>query len=175
MDEPPSDASAPDQRQLKALWEALQRASKRDKPPSQLLSEFAGGIADVVSTDDDGSINKYDLLCPRKECGSVILKKGVAMLAERPSVQLEPTDAERHELLPALPEAPEGMEWWLISPSPMAFENIGFSRPVSSPSSQGTHLKLLACAECDLGPLGWSVEGGREFWLASTRVGYQLT
>ena len=37
----------------------------------------------------------------------------------------------------------------------------------------GKKLKLLACAECDLGPLGWSEEGGTEFWLACSRVGYR--
>jgi hypothetical protein len=37
----------------------------------------------------------------------------------------------------------------------------------------GKKLKLLACAECDLGPLGWSEEGGTEFWLTCSRVGYR--
>ena len=36
----------------------------------------------------------------------------------------------------------------------------------------GQQLKLLACAECDLGPLGWSEEGGSEYWLACSRVSY---
>jgi len=35
-------------------------------------------------------------------------------------------------------------------------------------------LKLLACAECDLGPLGWSEEGGSEYWLACSRVRYGI-
>ena len=35
----------------------------------------------------------------------------------------------------------------------------------------GKQLKLLACGECELGPLGWS-EGGSEYWLACSRVGY---
>lgn len=88
MDLPSSDATALDQRQLNGLWDALQRAPRsRERPPSQLLSEFANGIADVVST-DDGSVNKYDLLCPRKQCGSVILKKGVATMVEKPSMQV---------------------------------------------------------------------------------------
>lgn len=74
----------------------------------------------------------------------------------------------------------------------MAFENIGFTHPVQpltnsgislcllNPSLKvhyciffaGRRLKLLACAECDLGPLGWSEEGGSEYWLACSRVGY---
>ncbi len=87
MDLPSSDATVPNQQQLNELWGALQRASSREKPPSQLLSEFANGIADVVST-DDGSVNKYDLLCPRKQCGSIILKKGVATMVEKPSVEV---------------------------------------------------------------------------------------
>ena len=88
MDLPSSDATALDQRQLNGLWDALQRAPRsKESPPSRLLSEFANGIADVVST-DDGSANKYDLLCPRRQCGSIILKKGVATMVEKPSIQV---------------------------------------------------------------------------------------
>lgn len=54
----------------------------------------------------------------------------------------------------------------------MAFENVAFSRTVSS---SGKNLKLLACAECELGPLGWCAEGGSEFWLVADRVGYRAT
>lgn len=43
---------------------------------------------------------------------------------------------ESHPLLTALPSPPALTQWWLITPSPMEFENIGFSRPVpSSPAS----------------------------------------
>lgn len=55
----------------------------------------------------------------------------------------------------------------------MAFENIGFSRAVSSSTPAAPRMKFLACAECDLGALGWSQEGGSEFWLAVSRVGYR--
>ena len=43
---------------------------------------------------------------------------------------------------------------------------------INRDNHSGLKLKLLACAECDLGPLGWCEEGGKEFWLACTRVGY---
>ena len=75
----------------------------------------------------------------------------------------------------------------------MTFENIGFSRPVHSAgmaplsgfyiyiqmsyvllhTAPGKTFKLLSCAECDLGPLGWT-EGEPEFWLACGRVGYRV-
>jgi guanine nucleotide exchange factor len=35
-------------------------------------------------------------------------------------------------------------------------------------------LKLLACAECDLGPVGWCEPGGNEFWVACQRVRYKV-
>jgi len=62
----------------------------------------------------------------------------------------------------------------------MVFENIGFSKtlPTDGPSaglSDGSRLaKLLTCAECDLGPLGWVEEGpnGTAYWLVANRVGY---
>jgi hypothetical protein len=87
MDLPSSDPTVPNQQQLNDLWSALQRASSRERSPSQLLSDFANGIADVIST-DNGSVNKYDLLCPRKQCGSIILKKGVATMVEKASIEV---------------------------------------------------------------------------------------
>lgn len=61
----------------------------------------------------------------------------------------------------------------------MAFENIGYSRPstVSLPPQApgvelGKKVKWLICAECDLGPIGWSFEGGEESWLSADRVRY---
>jgi hypothetical protein len=74
----------------------------------------------------------------------------------------------------------------------MQFENIGFTRPmqfegqhntdssficpnntIGTPAATDRKLKLLICAECDLGPLGWCEERGTEFWLACSRVGYR--
>eukprot|EP00918_Siedleckia_nematoides_P041072 GHVU01089138.1.p1 GENE.GHVU01089138.1~~GHVU01089138.1.p1 ORF type:complete len:170 (+),score=8.41 GHVU01089138.1:30-539(+) len=154
------------------LWEALQASSSTSRPSPKLLPSFPVGIADVS---DATTANKYDLLCPRSGCGSTILKKGVAKLVQRESLQIEPSDIPPHPTLPPLPSSSESMHWWLITPSPMEFENIGFSHPVESLplTSSGKKLKLLACAECDLGPLGWSEEGGTEFWLACSRIGYR--
>ena len=33
-------------------------------------------------------------------------------------------------------------------------------------------MKWLICAECDLGPLGWGFEGGKEAWVGVERVRY---
>ena len=61
----------------------------------------------------------------------------------------------------------------------MAFENIGYSRPSdkslppSAPGMEGgKRVKWLICAECDLGPVGWSYDGSDESWLAVDRVRY---
>jgi hypothetical protein len=59
----------------------------------------------------------------------------------------------------------------------MTFENVAFSRPTVLPSStdaptaSAPATKLLACGECELGPLGWG--DGREFWIFVGRVGYR--
>jgi len=48
-----------------------------------------------------------------------------------------------HSLLPTLPTPPATAQWWLVTPSPMAFENIGFTRPVQALSqSPGTSHQL---------------------------------
>ncbi|KAF5389961.1 hypothetical protein D9757_003562 [Collybiopsis confluens] len=157
------------------LWGALQASSSRNRPKPRSLASFENGISDLIEADGAETFNKHDLLCPREGCASIILKKGVGKLKEGQSIQIEPQDIPAHPLLPALPSSSESTQWWLITPSPMQFENIGFSRPVQSLSlsPSGNKLKLLACAECDLGPLGWSEEGGSEFWLACSRIGYR--
>ncbi|KAF9479525.1 acyl-CoA N-acyltransferase [Pholiota conissans] len=154
------------------VLEALQRP--RAAPSSKLISDFPDGISGVLqsSSSSDVSTNKYDLLCPRGDCGSVILKQGVGKWVERASVQMEPT-GHQNPHLPVLPTPPETTQWWLITPSPMEFENVGFTRPVQPLTDLGRKIKLLTCAECDLGPLGWSEEGGSEFWLACSRVAYR--
>ncbi|KDQ52883.1 hypothetical protein JAAARDRAFT_162370 [Jaapia argillacea MUCL 33604] len=158
------------------LWEALQNSSARSRPVGRLLSTFANGTLDVGTDNSDQlqPFNKYDLLCPRAGCGSVILKSGVGRLVERASIQLEPHNQTQTLLLSPLPDPPNTADWWLVTPNPMQFENIGFSKAVGGTRGPtGRKLKLLACAECDLGPLGWCEEGGSEFWLACSRVGYR--
>ncbi|KAL0958846.1 hypothetical protein HGRIS_014165 [Hohenbuehelia grisea] len=180
-DLPPSEIAPPAQQLPPGIWEALQRSStSRNRPVPKSLNSFAGGLPDVLQADPSRpglSSNKFDLLCPHPECGSIILKSGVGKWVERASVQMEPADHPVSTLLSTLPPPPETTQWWLVTPTPMAFENIGFTRPAKSLplSDNGKALKLLACAECDLGPLGWSEEGGSEFWLACARVGYRAT
>lgn len=43
-----------------------------------------------------------------------------------------PAGVPAHSLLPILPPPPGTAMWWLVTPTPMAFENIGFTRPVES-------------------------------------------
>ncbi len=85
---------------------------------------------------------------------------------------------------PSLPNQSASTQtaYWHIPGSPMSFENIGFSRPSpmtlppTGPGVEGAKgkVKFLICAECDLGPVGWSFEGGDEAWLAVERVRYGL-
>ncbi|KAI0826657.1 acyl-CoA N-acyltransferase [Trametes gibbosa] len=160
------------------LWEALERSSRSARASARLLTSFPNAVKDVITETNEGSAggppaNKHDLLCPRPGCGSVILKDGVAGWVERESVQVDLSAQALPEWLGTLPAPPAMAQWWLVKPNAMAFENIGFSRAVQATGPGGRRLKLLACAECDLGPLGWCEEGGSEFWLACNRVGYR--
>jgi len=73
------------------VLEALQR-KRTNIPSAKLISEFPNGVLDVLDVDAAASsgcsLNKYDLLCPRKDCGSIIIKKGVGQWVERASVQV---------------------------------------------------------------------------------------
>jgi len=72
------------------VLEALHRP--RDEIPSgRLISDFHHALSDLLDQDDSRpgiSVNKFDLLCSRPDCGSIILKKGVARWVERASVQV---------------------------------------------------------------------------------------
>ena len=69
------------------LLEALQSQNVSRQRQGQLLSSFQDGIFDVSEMGDQRS-NRYDLLCINERCGSIILRKGVAVLQERESVQV---------------------------------------------------------------------------------------
>jgi ribosomal protein S18 acetylase RimI-like enzyme len=132
------------------LLQALQGQGASPRRQGQLLSSFQDGVH-AVSEKGDQKSNSYDLLCVNERCGSIILKQGVASLRERESVQvsilshvsvgltwtllaqMEPVGII-HPNLPALPPPPDKTHWWLVTPSPMLFENIGFSKPTHTGS-----------------------------------------
>ncbi|KAF5354037.1 hypothetical protein D9756_007183 [Leucocoprinus leucothites] len=122
-------APQPDQQIPEGLWEALLRSSS-SKNHGRLLSSFDSVTSVTIEATPGTPVNKFDLLCPREGCGSVILKEGVGRWVERASEQLEPSEMPPNPLLTPLPPSSQTAQWWLITPSPMAFENIGFSKPV---------------------------------------------
>lgn len=74
------------------VLEALQRRPDVI-PSSRLISDYPNGLSDLLQPDTatEGVLfNKFDLLCPRDGCGSIILKKGVGKWVERASVQVHP-------------------------------------------------------------------------------------
>ncbi|KAF9511632.1 hypothetical protein BS47DRAFT_1330774 [Hydnum rufescens UP504] len=144
-------------------------------PRATLLPSVAGVNELVIEADGD-RINKYPIVCVQDGCGGLILQAKTARLRQAPSVQLEPPMHPPPAKLPPLPPLGESASWWLVSPSPMIFDNIAFSRPLPTPQPNALEprIKLLACAICDLGPIGWSLEGGSEFWVYCGRVGYQM-
>lgn len=53
----------------------------------------------------------------------------------------------------------------------MTFENISFSKDAIV---DGRKLKYLACADCDVGPIGWHDTSSGEYLLDVRRVRYRL-
>jgi len=69
------------------LLESLGRQGAFPRRKGQLLSSFQDGILDVSEKGDQRS-NRYDLICINERCGSIILRRGVAVLLEREAVQV---------------------------------------------------------------------------------------
>lgn len=53
-------------------------------------------------------------------------------------MQLEPEGLIANPMLLPLPTPPETAQWWLITPSPLLFENIGTSRPLQTLTESGS-------------------------------------
>ncbi|TYJ51953.1 hypothetical protein B9479_007442 [Cryptococcus floricola] len=119
--------------------------------------------------------NGRKVYCPREGCGSVIMQAGVGNWLDIPGAVL-PDDPKS-----PFPHAQPPHAAWHVPNGPFEFDNIGFSRPDASASPLPAHapgysaekkVKWLICGECDLGPLGWSYEGGKDAWLGVERVRY---
>ena len=71
------------------LLDALNRSTNRVRPKPRLASSFSA-FEDLSSAAGDAVTNKFDILCPRDNCGSLILKSGVGQLAEIDDVEVRP-------------------------------------------------------------------------------------
>ncbi|KAG8736293.1 hypothetical protein FRC10_009478 [Ceratobasidium sp. 414] len=169
--------SSPSQPSQASVLAALQSQPSRSKRSQLPYTSFASPPSDLTYTDPGQTTqyNAHKLTCPREACGSLILSRGVGVWHDPASPSAphpEIFSAPAPDFPAPLPPLNQPSGWWLITPSPMQFENIGFSRAVGGAGG----IKYLSCAECDLGPLGWCVEGGpTEFWLSAGRVGYRTT
>jgi hypothetical protein len=74
-----------------ALEALLLPSNTGNRSAIRKLSDFDQGVLAVstsLDTDQGLSTNKFDLLCPRSGCGSIILKAGVGRWVESVSVEV---------------------------------------------------------------------------------------
>lgn len=65
------------------LWEALQRPSSHSSSTIRPFSSFPNGVVDLTDAETSSNANKFDIICPRPGCGSIILKNGVGKFVDR--------------------------------------------------------------------------------------------
>ncbi|GAA5918327.1 hypothetical protein JCM5296_005605 [Sporobolomyces johnsonii] len=136
------------------------------RSPGKRLAPHSGAIEQLV--DPQTGLNTADLYCPRAECRCLLLRRGTGKWVR---------GHESDFALPALPHkiadspsssSPSSSQGYWSVPSPLSFENIGFSRNTSLPStsvpssSSPATIKYLTCADCDHGPLGWHDTEGKD-------------
>ncbi|GAA5995391.1 polyamine acetyltransferase [Rhodotorula paludigena] len=149
---------------------AVQEKEGDVRSPGRLLSWFDGNMEAVV--DKESGTNSADLYCPRAECRCLLLRRGTGKWVRGHASDFELPALPRPVSQPesSTPAASKG--YWSVS-SPLAFENIGFSRNAAPPSSSlssvaspaaapSATIKYLTCADCDHGPLGWHDTEGRD-------------
>ncbi|KAM0786802.1 hypothetical protein ACM66B_002235 [Microbotryomycetes sp. NB124-2] len=135
--------------------------------PGRTFASF-GGVDNLV--DKEAMVNKADLFCPRPECRCLLLKASVGKLVRGRKGDFKLPDLPRPvNSAPAI--STQHGTFWSVA-SPLAFENIGFSRNAPPPTSaEDSHarppanIKYVTCADCDHGPLGWHDTEGRDLGL----------
>ncbi|KAJ1913088.1 hypothetical protein IWQ60_009363 [Tieghemiomyces parasiticus] len=128
---------------------------------------------DVVADSADLA-NKHTLRCPRRGCDSLILRPGTARLVNLDGA----TSADLTEIPAHLLQEPQTESrddsyrdgYWKVD-NMMDFENVGFLKTL-----EGSGIKYLSCADCDLAPLGFhdtrDQGPSRGFFMAVQRVRY---
>ncbi|BGP57837.1 hypothetical protein JCM8202_002492 [Rhodotorula sphaerocarpa] len=150
------------------------------RSPGRLLGYFKGEMGELV--DSATGTNKVNLYCPRAECRCCLLRAGAGKWVQETRNDFELPELPRLKSAPATTVPTPKRGYWSVS-SPLAFENIGFSRnaappsssssastavtptPTSSAGAAGNTIKYLTCADCDHGPLGWHDTEGRDLGL----------
>eukprot|EP00966_Prymnesium_polylepis_P070816 1645582-Prymnesium_polylepis.1 len=136
---------------------------------------------------DANGWNAHAMKC--KFCGCAILAAGTATLAPGMAMVLPPMPRTR-AAAPSTGSTESGEQVlgvWRV-PDKYSFDNVGVSKSagdaeaVSGESGSQT-LRLLVCADCDLGPFGWFTDAadrgdklgdGVDFFVATDRVRYVL-
>ncbi|KAJ3328489.1 hypothetical protein HDU76_009869 [Blyttiomyces sp. JEL0837] len=115
----------------------------------------------LVSEDGHNTLPVY---CPRPSCKSKVLQAKVAhksTLDTKIDLPLITTTGN---------EQPTPEFYWEVNDM-MAFENVAFSHTLP-----GTGHRLLACADCETGPIGIQPEGKPNvFLICPDRVKYTVT
>ncbi|KAG0003816.1 hypothetical protein BGZ80_002167 [Entomortierella chlamydospora] len=153
---------------------------------------------DLISSNSDKHINKFDIYCPQESCRCKILLASAATLVQREKSKLvlpklpltgatvstidevtqdsekkESTDNATNDNEPeeksGVANTEELQSFWRVTDM-MGFENIGFSKMLPN----GT--QFLSCADCDTGPLGYHEtkvpRENKEYLIALNRVRY---
>lgn len=90
-------------------------------------------------------------------CSCLILRPSIAALTEKSEINLP--KIERAKV-----EESSCRKFWLVQDI-YQFENLSFSRTVDD-------MKYLACAECDIGPIGYQDQSDKTSYIAFERVSY---
>ncbi|KAL7423760.1 hypothetical protein Q5752_001343 [Cryptotrichosporon argae] len=162
-------------------------ALQAPRPIRPAVQTYADADAASALVDAEGK-NRAALLCVREGCRCEILEAGAANLVVGsggvfpPSALFPPPSLPSSApSSPSAPPVPSPAAYWAIRGSPLSFSNATFSKagaatgtvPPGAPGAGGT-LKWVACGDCEEGPVGWTIEGGTEAWVAVERVAYRL-
>ncbi|XP_054164695.1 guanine nucleotide exchange factor MSS4 homolog [Oppia nitens] len=109
----------------------------------------------ISSLVDSEGKNSKNLSC--LHCNCLLLRPNIGLYVkiekELPSVMSRSEDTNQSELL---------SDFWLVSDM-FQFENMAFSKNVKD-------VKYLACAECDIGPIGWHNLSDQKCYIANNRI-----
>ncbi|CDZ96220.1 Guanine nucleotide exchange factor [Phaffia rhodozyma] len=167
-----------------AISALLAASSSKARPGVRSFNQ--AGSSEESLVDPSTRTNLFAIYCPRDGCGCMLLRKGDAKWVIGQAGLYDESGPFLPPPLLSSSSHTSQTAYWEIDNSPFGFENAGFSRniPDSIARSEAVQkalgsgakkLKYLICADCDLGPLGWTLDGSKQAQLGVERVGYSLS
>ncbi|CAK5066143.1 unnamed protein product [Meloidogyne enterolobii] len=150
---------------MNSLNDFEKKKLEKEQVEQQQVTSNGQGFDENEQVNTD-KMNINQILCNR--CGSIILQKMAAHYQHGETSKHLPLPFQKTKHKNELPknlETEEFNKWWIVG-NMFTFENVGFTHSFDG-------CKFLACADCEIGPIGFVCPDSNNCFVSVERVEYK--